>query len=80
MTEHRTPGECVDRRCDAINPGNSGRERLPLANDEPGELMTLQRALTDLRLRLTDIPDPHRIHRLPGYPGDWIVRRGSRGR
>ena len=42
--------------------------------------MTLQRALTDLRLRLTDIPDPHRIHRLPGYPGDWIVRRGSRGR
>ena len=80
MTEHRTTGERVDRRCDAINPGNSGRERLPLANDEPGELMTLQRALTDLRLRLTDIPDPHRIHRLPGYPGDWIVRRGSRGR
>ena len=79
MAEHRTTGERADRRCDAITPGNNGHERLPLADEESGDLMTMQRALTDLRLRLTDIPDPRRIHRLPGYPGDWIVRHGSRG-
>lgn len=45
-----------------------------------GDGMTLHRALTALRLRLTDIPEPHRSRRCPGRPGDWIVRRGSRGR
>ena len=45
-----------------------------------GDGMTLHRALAALRLQLTDIPEPHRSRRCPGRPGDWFVRRGSRGR
>ena len=48
-------------------------------HDELGTA-TLDRALEDLRVRLTDLPLRHGTDRPGRHPGDWIVLRGSRGR
>ena len=66
------------RAKDAARPTESGTRDPAGSTADPGTA-TLQCALTDLRLRLTDLPPPDELGRPGRHPGDWIVRRGSRG-